>query len=63
MPYEVMIIRDKSTHEFICDDVGDGTIAGTVSFVNVVDPADQSRYHKLIFLAPGDIMNFREIKE
>lgn len=63
MPYEVCILSKDKITEFTCEDVGDGTIQGTVSFVNVIDRANDSRYHKLIFLAPGDVINFREIKE
>ncbi len=63
MAYQVMIIRDNSTHEFVCDDFSNGALPSSVAFQNVVDPVDNSKYHKVVVFAPGDIMNFRVIEE
>lgn len=63
MAFQVMIIRENSTHEFVCKDFSNGRCDNSVAFEDVIDPADDSKYHKIVMLAPGDIMNFREIKE
>lgn len=62
MAYHVMIIRHNTTHEFICETMLPGAVEGTLAFGDVRDP-DGTKYNKVVFLAPGDTLNFREIKE
>lgn len=63
MAYQVVIIREDDTHEFVCENFGNGVFDNSIACQDVLDPCDGSKYHKTILLSPGDIINVREIEE